>query len=168
MAATPEKFEKVVITKAYLDQLERSQTRLVNLLTPIKHLEPRITRKIEKTYAFRPSGLSGLSRSEIEAAKLVIIGSTPNINTSPDRFEPYAPPSDHPDVKRLEEKVQELEEAAAELKKIREWLGRHASRFASALVSVTQSNIQGLGLGSVAVTADLAFLEYLNELKIKK
>ena len=167
MAATPGKFEKVVVRYVYLQDLERSYRMLVHLMTPILRFREDIILKLEKCYRKRPSALADFSRSEIEAAKSVINASIPIIHDL-SGFEPYAPPSDCPEIRRLEKKAQELEEAAAELKRVNEWLARNANRIASALAGVTQTNINGLGLGGAGVTADLAFLQYLNELKIKK
>jgi hypothetical protein len=119
MAATPEKFEKVVITKAHFHNLERSHRMLVHLITPILRFREDIILKLEKCYRKRPSALVDFSRSEIEAAKSVIHASIPTINDFPDRFEPYVLPSDRPEIRRLEEREQEMMKELEELRAFR-------------------------------------------------
>lgn len=118
MAATPGKFEKVVIDKEYLFKLEESQLALWTLLKGLKHYSCQLIRDLNEMVERGAMGPG--SRYQVsESVKILESHPVPIMNISPDRWQLYVPPSDNPDVKRLEEREQEMMKDLDELRAFR-------------------------------------------------
>lgn len=167
-----EDLQQVVISKREFDQLLALRDERNTMLKGLLHIPSSVMCEAIIGARKAPCGASAEARialTGLENIHAAIKRFEVGVNSYRITAEKYIPPikEEHANPE-LEKMVQELEGAAAELKRVNEWLARNANRIAESIMRATLPTIQNVGLGSLAVTGDLAFLEYLNELKIKK